>query len=137
VRDRKSALNTWFIDTYKARYGTYPSGPAYQYAQGVLAAKVAYDRAAAANGGAFPNQDQVMAALNGATFESFSTTVAMSPAGGHQAVTEHVYGRTKYNWDTGEPDVVDIQFFKGECVMPPDGVSSVDWVTGDMKETKC
>ena len=43
VRDRKTVLNTWFINAYKDRYAAYPSGPAYQYAQGILAAKIAYD----------------------------------------------------------------------------------------------
>mgnify|MGYP006262334795 FL=1 len=28
VRDRDSALNQWFVNTYKNLYGTYPSGPA-------------------------------------------------------------------------------------------------------------
>ena len=48
VRDRKTALNEWFIKAYKDRYGVFPSGPAYQYGQGVLAAKIAYDNAAKA-----------------------------------------------------------------------------------------
>ena len=136
VRDRKTALNEWFIKAYKDRYGVFPSGPAYQYGQGVLAAKIAYDNAAKAAGG-FPNQDQVMKALTGLKFESFSTNVDMALAGGHQAITEHVYGLSKYNADTGEPGASDVVFFKGTCVMPPDGVKSVDWIKGGMKGAKC
>ncbi|MDH5579511.1 MAG: ABC transporter substrate-binding protein, partial [Betaproteobacteria bacterium] len=64
VRDRPSELNKWFIDAFKDRYGQYPSGPAYQYAQAVLAVKVAYDAAAKTAGG-FPTQEQVIAALKG------------------------------------------------------------------------
>ena len=45
VKDRDSALNQWFINTYKNLYGTFPSGPAYQYGQAILAAKIAYDKA--------------------------------------------------------------------------------------------
>lgn len=137
ARSRDTALNNWFVETYKERYGIYPTGPAYQYAQGVLAAKIAYDKAASANGGGFPDQDQVMAALRGATFESFSTTVDMALAGGHQAVTEHVYGITKYDLDAGEPGVVDMRFFPSECVMPPVGISGVDWVRGGMPGARC
>ncbi len=136
VRDRKTALNEWFVNTYKDRYGTYPSGPAYQYGQAVLATKIAYDKAAEAAGG-FPTQDQVIAAFKGMEFESFSTTVKMALAGGHQAITEHVYGITKWNDEDAEPGAVDIQFFPAECVMPPDGQSSVEWIEGGMKGAKC
>lgn len=136
VRDRDTVLNTWFVNTYKDRFGTYPSGPAYQYGQAVLAAKVAYDKAAAAAGG-FPNQEQVAAALAGAKFESFSTTVNMALGGGHQAITENGYGLTRYNSDTGEPEVVDVKFFPAECVMPPAGTTSVEWIKGGMKGAKC
>ncbi len=136
VRDRDTELNKWFINSYKDRYGTYPSGPAYQYAQGILAAKIAYDKAQAAAGG-FPTQDQVIDALTGLEFESFSTNVKMALGNGHQAITENGYGITKYNEETGEPELVDVKFFPAECVMPPEGVSSVDWIKGGMQGAKC
>ena len=71
VRDRKTALNQWFIKTYKDRFATYPSGPAYQYAQGILATKIAYDKAQE-KAGAFPNQSAVINAFKGISFESNS-----------------------------------------------------------------
>ena len=92
VRDRDSALNQWFVSTYKNLYGTYPSGPAYQYGQAILAAKIAYDKA-----GSDASDEALGDALRGITFESFSTTVEMSLGGGHQAVTENGYGITKYD----------------------------------------
>ena len=136
VRDRKTALNTWFINAYKDRYAAYPSGPAYQYAQGILAAKIAYDKAQG-KAGAFPNQDQVMESLTGLEFESFSTSVKMSLGKGHQAVTENGYGLTSYDSNAGEPSVKNVKFFPAECVMPPEGMSSVDWIKGGMKGAKC
>ncbi|MFT6583158.1 MAG: branched-chain amino acid transport system substrate-binding protein [Alphaproteobacteria bacterium] len=136
VRDRKTALNEWFVNTYKNRYGAYPPGPSYQYGQAVLATKIAYDNAAKAAGG-FPTQDQVIAAFTGLEFESFSTTVKMALGDGHQAITENGYGITQYDNDNGEPGVTDVKFFPAECVMPPEGVSSVDWIKGGMKGAKC
>ena len=136
VRDRKSALNEWFINTYKNRYATYPSGPAYQYGQAVLATKIAFDKAAKAAGG-YPTQDQVIDAFTGMEFESFSTTVKMSLGDGHQAITENGYGITKYNAEEGEAGVTDVKFFPAECVNPPQGVTSVDWIKGGMKGAKC
>ncbi len=137
VKERDTALNQWFVTTYKDRYGTYPSGPAYQYAQAILTAKYGYDKAMKDNGGTFPDQNQVIAAIKGSTFESFSTTVNFALADGHQAITEHVYGLSKYDEETGEPTATDVKFYPAECVMPPDGQSSVDWIEGGMQGAKC
>ena len=132
VRDRDSALNQWFVSTYKNLYGTYPSGPAYQYGQAILAAKIAYDKA-----GSDASDEELGDALRGVTFESFSTTVEMSLGGGHQAVTENGYGITKYDDENGENVVTDVKFYPGSCIMPPEGVNSVDWIKGGMKGAKC
>ena len=132
VRDRDSALNQWFVSTYKNLYGTYPSGPAYQYGQAILAAKIAYDKA-----GSDASNEALGDALRGITFESFSTTVEMSLGGGHQAVTENGYGITKYDDENGENVVTDVKFYPGSCIMPPEGVNSVDWIKGGMKGAKC
>ena len=132
VKDRDTALNKWFIETYKNIYGIYPSGPAYQYGQGILAAKIAYDKA-----GSDATDEQLAAALRGITFESFSTTVEMALGGGHQAVTENGYGITKYDDANGENVVTDVKFYPASCVMPPEGVESVQWINGGMKGAKC
>ena len=137
VREVDTPLNNWFINTYKDRYGTYPSGPSYQYAQAILTAKYGYDKAMKENGGTFPEQDQIIAAIKGSSFESFSTTVNFALGGGHQAITESVYGITKYDNDNGEPGVSDVKFYPAECVMPPDGQTSVEWIEGGMKGAQC
>jgi branched-chain amino acid transport system substrate-binding protein len=136
VRDHPSELNKWFIDAYKDRFGQYPSGPAYQYAQAVLAVKVAYDTAAK-TAGSFPSQDQVIAALKGATFESFATTVKMALGDGHQAITENGYGITKWDPKADELKLEKVKFYPAECVNPPEGVESVEWIKGGMKGAKC
>jgi len=136
VFDRPSALNKWFISAYKDRFGQYPSGPAYQYAQAVLATKIAYD-AAAKKAGGFPTQDQVIEAMKGAKFESFSTTVDMALGDGHQAITENGYGITKWDAKAGELKLEKVKFYPAECVNPPEGVNSVDWIKGGMKGAKC
>ena len=132
VKDRDSALNQWFVNTYKNLYGTFPSGPAYQYGQAVLAAKIAYDKA-----GSDATDEQLADALRGASFESFSTTVDMALGGGHQAITENGYGITKYDAENGENIVTDVKFYPATCVMPPEGVNSVEWIEGGMQGAKC
>jgi branched-chain amino acid transport system substrate-binding protein len=137
VVDEPNPLNQWFQKEYRKTYGEQPSQPAYQFAQGVLAAKFAYDKAAAANGGNFPSTDQVIAALEGATFPSFANDVQMARSKGHQAVTEDRWGITKWDEARGEMVLTDVISFPGDCVMPPDGVDSVSWLEGGMKGAKC
>ena len=127
-----SALNQWFVNTYKNLYGTYPSGPAYQYGQAILAAKIAYDKA-----GSDASNEALADALRSISFESFSTTVDMALGGGHQAVTENGYGITKYDAENGENVVTDVKFYPGSCIMPPEGQNSVDWIKSGMKGAKC
>ena len=136
VRDRPSALNKWFIAAYKDRFGQYPSGPSYQYGQAVLAVKIAYD-AAAKKAGGFPTQDQVIEALKGAEFESFSTSVKMALGDGHQAITENGYGITKWDANAGELKLEKVKFYPAQCVNPPEGVKSEEWIKAGMKGAKC
>ena len=132
VRERNSDLNQWFINTYKNLHDTYPSGPAYQYGQAILAAKIAFDKV-----GSDSSSERLGDALRGITFESFSTTVEMVLGGGHQAVTENGYGVTKYVSGNAENIVTDVKFYPGACIMPPKDVNSVDWIEGGMKGAKC
>ena len=132
VRDRDTVLNNWFVSTYKNLYGTYPSGPAYQYGQAILATKIAYDKA-----GSDASNEQLADALRGITFESFSTTIEMKLGNGHQAATENGYGITEYDAENGENVVKDVKFCPASCVLPPEGQNSVDWIKGGMKGAKC
>ena len=132
VKDLDTPLNKWFVETYKNIYGIYPSGPAYQYGQAILAAKIAYDKA-----GSDATDEQLGDALRGISFEAFSTTIEMALGGGHQAVTENGYGITKYDEASGENIVTDVKFYPASCVLPPEGVESVEWIKGGMKGAKC
>lgn len=131
-----TALARWFDETYRKKYDTPPTGPAHQYAQAILALKIAYDKAAEKKGG-FPSQDEVIAALEGLEFESFSTQVKMALANGHQAITENVYGITKWDAGKGEPVVVDVERFPAECVNPPEGKTAAEWLEAGMPGAKC
>ena len=129
-------LNNWFQKTYRQTYGEQPAQPSYQYAQGVLAAKYAYDKAAAMAGG-FPTTDQVIKALEGATFPSLTTSVTMGLGKGHQAVTEDRWGLTKWDPKRGEMVVTDVEVFPPSCVNPPEGMPSAEWIKNGMKGAKC
>ncbi len=137
VVDDPTPLNQWFQKEYRKAYGEPPAQPSYQYAQGVLAAKYAYDHASVKAAGKFPTTDQVIAALEGATFPTFVGNVNMGLSKGHQALTDDRWGVTV--WDDKRKEMVlkDVEIFPPACVNPPDGVGSIQWLEGGMKGAKC
>jgi branched-chain amino acid transport system substrate-binding protein len=137
VYANESELNTWFQTNYRDRFNTPPTYPSYHIAQALLGLKVAYDNAAAANGGAKPTSEQAAAGLKNQTFESFSTTVKMALGNGHQAITEMAYGVTKWDDELGEVTVTNVARYPAGCVNPPEGVKSVDWIAGGMEGAAC
>ena len=130
-------LNQWFRKNFSDRYYAPPTYPSYQMAQAILALKIGYDKAAAANGGKVPGKDQVISAMEHMEFDAFGTQVKMALGNGHQAITGHAYGIYKFDKATGEPTIVDVVHFAAECVNPPVGVKSTDWLADGMKGAKC
>ena len=137
VLAQDSELNKWLRQTFSERFGTPPTYPAYQMAQAFLGLKLAYDNAAAASGGSKPTVDQVAAGLRHKSYEAFGTTVEMKLGKGQQAVTPTAYGISKWDSEAGEHTIVDIVTYPADCVNPPDGVNSVDWIKGGMQGAKC
>jgi branched-chain amino acid transport system substrate-binding protein len=130
-------LNRWFQKVYTERYGTPPTYPSYHMAQSILGLKAAWDKAAKAKNGAKPTTDEVVAAFEGIEFEAPSAKIKLAIGNGHQGISDIAYGTYKYNKQKGQPEVVDIMRFPAECVNPPAGVTSEDWVKGGMKGAKC
>ncbi|HYQ82108.1 MAG TPA: ABC transporter substrate-binding protein [Anaeromyxobacteraceae bacterium] len=125
-----SELNKWFRATYNDRFTLWPVYPSYRMAQAILALKSAYEKAQ--GGGAAPTQDQIIASLEGLTFQSPSGTVKMAIGKGHQAVMECVYGTVKNVG--GKVTFVNVKRYPAEKVNPPDGVKSADWIKATFKK---
>ena len=132
-----SALNTWFTKVYTDRYGTPPTYPSYHMAQSLFGLKTAWEKAAAAKGGAKPTTDEVAAAFKGIEFEAPSGKIKMALGDGHQGISDIAYGTYKFNKQSGQPEIVDIMRFPAECANPPAGTTAEDWLKGGMKGAKC
>lgn len=130
-------LNRWFQETFSSRFGTSPTFPSYHMAQALLGLKIAYDNGAAASGGSKPSVDEVAAGLRHKTYEAFGTTVDMKLGKGQQAITPTAYGIAKWDAEAGKPSIVDVITYPAECVNPPAGVNSVEWIEGGMQGAKC
>jgi len=130
----ESELNTWFRTAYEARFGTSPTYPSYKMAQAILGLKAAVEKAADGKPGK-PADEAIITAFEGLTFAAPSGEVRMALGKGHQAVQDIAYGAFKL--DNGQGTLVDIVRYKADCVNPPDGVKSADWIAGGFQGAKC
>ncbi|UEM01262.1 ABC transporter substrate-binding protein [Skermanella rosea] len=133
----KSDLNDWFWKVYQDAYDVYPVQAPYRMVQAILGLKVAVEKAMAENGGTKPTKEQIAAALKGSEWHSPAGTIRMALGDGHQAIQQTAIGRTRF--DEGRKMVVldDIQNFKAECVNPPPGQKSIEWIKAGFPGAQC
>jgi branched-chain amino acid transport system substrate-binding protein len=137
LMSQKSPVNDWFFKGYQSAMGIYPVQAAYRISQSILGLKAAVEKAMDKNGGKKPSTDELIAAMTGLEWQSPGGLVQMKLADGHQAIQPIAFSRTKYNPDLKRVDLVDIQYFPAECVNPPAGIKSIDWIKGGMQGAKC
>ena len=124
----KSALNDWWWELYGKAYNVYPVQAPYRMVQSLLGLKLAVEKAMAANGGKKPNHEQLAAALKGLEWDSPAGKIRMALGDGHQAIQETAIGKTRYDAAKKMVMLDDIQRFPAECVNPPAGMKSEDWI---------
>ncbi len=137
LMSQKSPVNDWFFKGYQSAMGIYPVQAAYRISQSILGLKAAVEKAMAKNGGKKPSTDELISAMTGLEWQSPGGLIQMKLADGHQAIQPIAFSRTKYNPDLKRVDLVDIQYFPAECVNPPAGVKSIEWIKGGMQGAKC
>ena len=123
-----SAVNDWFRAAYAKVDAAQPTHPAYRSAQALLLVKTAVEKAMAANGGKKPSAEELAAAMKGTEWETPGGKAALSRAGGHQIAQAVAFGRTKWDAEKGVMTLVDIVHYAPECVNPPEGTKSADWL---------
>jgi branched-chain amino acid transport system substrate-binding protein len=133
----KSELNDWFRKEYFDRYATWPTYPSYKMALAILGVKAAYEKAAAGAGGKVPDQEAVIKAFEGLTYDSPSGKVWMALSKGHQAIQDTAYALSKFDKENGRATLDKVKVYKAKCVNPPEGVKSLDWIKGGFKGAEC
>ena len=126
-------LNKWFRSNYISLYGTPPTYPAYKMVQAIFGLKAAAEKVAMKKKNF--NQEDIIKAFEHLKFEAPSGTVNMALGKGHQAMQGIAYGQ--YEFKDGKPTFKNLKWYPAECVNPPDGVKSIDWIKGGMKGAKC
>ncbi|WP_108660527.1 ABC transporter substrate-binding protein [Acuticoccus kandeliae] len=117
-----------FVDQYKEKTGAYPIYPAFHMAQAFAALEAAYAKASEANGGNWPNEDQVIAAMEGLEFRGHGRPVTIRED--HQGIEAQLIGVARTTGDYDFPIIDEMMIFNGADIMPPAGTKSADWIAG-------
>jgi branched-chain amino acid transport system substrate-binding protein len=128
-------LHAWFRPAYYDRFATPPIYASYKMAMAMLGVKAAFEKAAGANGGGLPDKEAVIDAFEHLEFDTPSGLVRMALGNGHQAIMEWTDRRLRHG--DGEPALVDVVDYPAECVNPPEGVNSLDWIRGGFEGAEC
>ncbi|MBX3513940.1 MAG: ABC transporter substrate-binding protein [Xanthobacteraceae bacterium] len=135
---KQSALNDWLVaSTQKHEPGVLPSQAHYRMTQSVLGLKSAVEKAMAANGNKRPTTEQIAAALRGLEWDTPSGKIKMALGNGHQAIQANAIGVTKWDQKLNRMIVTDVEVFAAECVNPPAGIKSEDWIAQGFPGAKC
>lgn len=135
---RKSPLNDWFWNTYSETFKQIPaSSSAYRMAQSMLGLKMAAEKAMKLKGGKKPSSEELSAAMTGLVWEAPAGRIRMALGKGHQAIQDAAVGKTKWDPERKMVTLVDIEYYDAECVNPPEGAKSVDWIKSGFDSAKC
>lgn len=129
-------LNAWFRKEYQAAYNTPPTYPSYKIVQAILGLKNGAEKAGS-EPGKLPSTDAIIAKFQGSSFEAPSGMVVMGLGKGHQAVQRIAYGTFKRDGADKTPTIINVRNYPTECVTPPEGTSSTEWIKAGMPGAKC
>jgi branched-chain amino acid transport system substrate-binding protein len=130
-------LNDWMVKIYRERYDARPAYPVYHMAQAILGVKMAFEKAARAQG-TWPTTEQVIQAFEYLEFPSPSGDIQMSLGKGHQAVEEAVYGTAgTYNPALKEVEITRIIRYPVRCVNPPQDMTTEQWIREGFPGNDC
>ena len=115
-----------FVERYKAKTGVVPIYPTFHMSQALAAFKTAYEKAIEANGGEWPEREQVVDAMEGLSFAGLGGTVTIRSD--HQGIEDQLIGvsATAEGYDFAVMD--EMMLFDGDEITTPVGLVSVDWL---------
>lgn len=116
-----------FNEAYKAKTGNWPIYSVYHMQQAFSALQGAYEKAIKANGGKWPNREQVIDAAEDLPFKGWGREIVMR-RGDHQGVEAQLVGVTKSAPGYDFKILDNMMIFDGAKITTPAGMKSVDWL---------
>ena len=117
-----------FVEEYREKTGDYPIYPTFHISQAIAALAGAYDKAIEANGGEWPEREQVVDAMKGLTFKGLGGEIRLRED--NQGLEDQLLGTTA-KVDGFDFMLFDnMMLFDGEELQTPVGQVSIDWLGG-------
>ncbi|GBD14462.1 Leucine-specific-binding protein [bacterium HR25] len=133
-------LRREFIELYKQRFGLAPNDyiphGAYHFVQALQGLKAAYEKAIE-QVDRWPTKDEVIKAFEYLEFDSPSGRIRMAIGGGHQAVEPVTYAVVRMDQRLGVKNFTNVKSYRAECVNPPDGVKTLEWIDRGFPGARC
>ncbi|RKF12587.1 branched-chain amino acid ABC transporter substrate-binding protein [Roseovarius spongiae] len=115
-----------FMAKFEEKTGAKAIYPVFHMSQGLAALEAAYDKAAEANGGNWPSEDQVIEAFEGLEFQGLGRPVSLRED--HQGIEAQLLGMSVQGGEHPFATLENIMIFDGAELTTPVGEESVAWV---------
>lgn len=115
-----------FAADYSEKFGEDPVFPAIKMANSFLVMKAGYEKAIAENDGAWPTEEQVVAALEGLTTQTL--TGEMTFREDNDGVIDQVVGMTTVVEGIDYPVLGNMVRYEGAALLPPPGSDPIEWI---------
>ncbi|MFX0545063.1 ABC transporter substrate-binding protein [Roseovarius sp. S1116L3] len=115
-----------FMAKFEEKTGAKAIYPVFHMSQGLAALEAAYDKAAEANGGNWPSEDQVIEAMAGLEFQGLGRPVTLRED--HQGIEAQLLGMSVQGGELPFATLENIMIFDGSELTTPVGEESVSWV---------
>ncbi|MEM7045847.1 MAG: ABC transporter substrate-binding protein, partial [Pseudomonadota bacterium] len=115
-----------FVEEYKEKTGDYPIYPTFHISQAIAALKGAYEKAIEANGGEWPEREQVVDAMKGLTFKGLGGEITLRED--NQGLEDQLLGTTAAVEGYDFMLFDNMMLFDGTELQTPVGQVSIDWL---------
>ncbi|MBJ3778007.1 ABC transporter substrate-binding protein [Acuticoccus mangrovi] len=115
-----------FMKAFHDKTGAYPIYPVFHMSQALAAVKAVYAKAIEANGGEWPDREQVVDAMDGLSFQGLGNEVTIRDD--HQGLEDQLLGTTAKSDEYGFAILKDIMLFDAEDITTPVGEESIEWL---------
>jgi len=115
-----------FNADFKAKTGAYPIYSVYHMAQAFAALEAVYAKAIAANGGEWPDKDQIAEAMVGLEYKGFGRPLVIREDG--QAVEAQLVGTTAKAEAYPFKIIDKMEIYDGAGITAPVGENSIEWI---------
>ena len=116
-----------FVEAFREKTGAFPIYPVFHMSQALAALAGAYDKAIEANGGEWPDDEQVVDAMAGLSFTGLGREVTLREDG--QGLEDQLLGTSAHVDDYDFAILDDMMIFDAEDVTTPVGQISTEWMS--------